>query len=536
MSTKRIYGVLLSISGGFLLLVVYLGWLSQHNPAISVGNGQGQYAVTVATVRGTIYDRAMRPLINREKEYRAALLPSSAALTVLHPAMERQEYLDLVNTLSGGSPAVARLTGPAAVAEGLALFYVPVRYGVSVPAPHLLGYLDGGGQRGVTGLEAAYNEVLETYRGEATATFSVNGAGTYLAGDPAEVHSTVEKARGGIVTSLDREIQVLTEQVIGTMSFKGAVVILDPESGDLLACANAPTFHPKAVAESIQKQDGSLVNRGFSLYDCGSVFKIVTAAAALEKGIPPGREYACNGWITVGSTRFHCHQRSLGHQSLSMTEAFAASCNVYFIQLAQEVGGTALLQMAEKLGLTEKIVLADTLVAPTCVLPTVTELSVPATLANFSFGQGKLLLSPLHVARMTATIANGGVLPEVSLVVGTVNEAGVPKLPENRVGERVLSEGTTNALQTMMKMVVESGTGRKAKPDGVTAAGKTGTAETGQYTGETPVVQSWFTGYFPAENPRYVITVLAEDADTYDSNAAEVFCEISNKLIEQTNE
>ncbi len=533
---KRAYGIFLGFCGMIFVLIIYLGWLSQSNPALSAGTGQGRYTITAATVRGTIYDRAMRPLVNQEKEYRAALLPSSGALTALRPSMERQSYLSLVNKLSGGSPAIARLTGPAASAEGLALFHIPVRYGVSVPAPHLIGYLDGGEQAGVTGLEAAYNEVLERYRGEATATFSVNGAGTYLVGDPAEVHSTVENARGGIVTSLDREIQVLTEQVIGSMSFKGAVVILEPESGDLLACANAPTFHPEAVAESIQKQDGSLVNRAFSLYDCGSVFKIVTAAAALEKGISPGREYACNGWITVSGTRFHCHQRSLGHQTLTMTEAFAASCNVYFIQLAQEVGGAALLQMAEKLGLTEKIVLADTLVAPACVFPTVTELSVPATLANFSFGQGKLLLSPLHVARMTAAIANDGVLPEVSLVIGTVNEAGVPKLPEGREGERVLSEGTTAALQTMMKMVVESGTGRKAQPDGVTAAGKTGTAETGQYTGETPVVQSWFTGYFPAENPRFVITVLAEDADTYDSNAAEVFCEISNKLIEQKKE
>lgn len=516
-----------------LVLIIHLCWLSQRNPALSVGAGQGRYTLTAATVRGTIYDRAMRPLVNQEKEYRAALLPNSGALAALRPLMERQAYLALANKLSSGSPAIARLTGPAAATEGLALFHIPVRYGSSVAAPHLIGYLDGAQQAGVTGLEAAYNQVLEEFQGIATASFAINGAGNYLAGDPVVTHSTINRAQGGIITALDLDIQRTAEEFLASRPFCGAVVVLDPESGDLLACANAPTFHPKSVAESIEKQDGSLVNRGFSLYDCGSVFKIVTAAAALEQGVPVNREFTCNGWITIGETRFHCHQRSLGHQTLTMEEAFASSCNVYFIQLAQEIGGVALLQMAERLGLSEKISLADTLVAPACVLPTISELSVPAALANFSFGQGKLLLTPLHIARMTAVIANGGLLPEISLVIGTVNEKGAPELPVGRGGKRVLTPDTVKKLQKMMRLVVQSGTGRKAKLEGASSAGKTGTAQTGQFSGETPVVQSWFTGYFPAENPQFVITVLAEDADSYGSNAAELFCEISNDLIKK---
>lgn len=100
----------------------------------------------------------------------------------------------------------------------------------------------------------------------------------------------------------------------------------------------------------------------------------------------------------------------------------------------------------------------------------------------------------------------------------------------------MISEMTAKRLRKMMEQVVSVGTGKKAALQGVSSAGKTGTAETGQKNGDTPVVQSWFTGYFPADNPQYVITVLAEDCENTGANASEVFCEISNNLIEWERE
>lgn len=518
--------------GVFLLLAVYLGWIGHSGLSAVVGNSQGKRTVTVAECRGTVYDRKMRPLVNAEREYRAAILPEESMLGAVRPAMTNTAYAALLEKLSTGAPAVARLTGPAAIVPGMALFHVPVRYGERQLAEHLIGYLDGSSQHGVSGLEYAYDAWLSAGQGKATATFAVNGAGMYFSGEGVVTNNTLNNADSGIITTLDAQLQQIAETVCKEVLPKGAVVILKPDSGELLTSVSMPSFHPESLAESIERNDGALVNRALSLYDCGSIFKIVTAAAALENGVPVTRTYACQGALSVGDVRFHCHQRTLGHQRLTMQEAFAQSCNLYFIQLAQEIGPDAILQMAERFGLTEAISLANGVAAEACVLPTRAELQSPAALANLSFGQGKLLLTPLHVARMTASVAGDGTLPPVSLVTGTVDVTGKIAVEAQGEGERALSPKTAEILQVMMRSVVTQGTGKKATLADETAAGKTGTAETGQVNNGNPVVQSWFTGYFPAENPRYCITVLVEDADTQVKNAAEVFCEISNKLIE----
>lgn len=519
------------------MLVLYLGWLCRNTLSVTVGSGQGSRTITVATVRGTIYDRQMRPLVNAEQEYRAAILPDESLLAMVRPAMDTSSYLSLLDKVSAGEPAVVRLNKPAAVARGLSLFLVPVRYGQRMMAPHIIGYLDASAQHGVTGLEYAYNEILSACQGRAEASFAVNGAGAYLAGEAPTLKNTVANAAGGVVTTLDRDIQEIVEEVAKTSLLKGAVVVLDPQNGAVLASSSVPTYHPETVADSIEKADGALINRALALYDCGSVFKIVTAAAALENRIPVGRTYTCNGSMTVGNTVFHCHERRLGHQTLAMDEAFASSCNLYFIQLAQEVGAEKLLKMTEKLGLTQKLKLADGIEAPACVLPTIDELTTPAALANFAFGQGKLLLSPLHVARMTAAVTNDGILPSLTLVTATINNAWErTEIPQGRGGERAFSSLTANTLKKMLEMVVTDGTGRKATLNGETSAGKTGTAQTGQQNGDVPVIQSWFTGYFPADEPRYVISVIAEDSDSNRTNATACFCEISNKLIEKERE
>ena len=114
--------------------------------------------------------------------------------------------------------------------------------------------------------------------------------------------------------------------------------------------------------------------------------------------------------------------------------------------------------------------------------------------------------------------------------MGTVDEAGNKELLQKGRGEQVISPTTALAIRWMMEQVVLSGTGTSAQPDTQPAAGKTGTAETGQYNDASPVIQSWFTGYYPADNPQYVITILAEDAEHYGSDTQGLFREICNLL------
>lgn len=187
--------------------------------------------------------------------------------------------------------------------------------------------------------------------------------------------------------------------------------------------------------------------------------------------------------------------------------------------------------MANNFGFDQAITLVGSLGAAKAIMPDLATLKgSPAAVANLSFGQGYLMASPLHVARMVATVVNDGVMPPVHLIAGYADENGEFTEAQQGRGQRILSVSTAATLRSMMRAVVQDGTGKAAAPELCTAAGKTGTAETGQTGSEKPVVQSWFAGYFPAENPRYVITVLAEDAQNTGGQSAKCFCEISNKL------
>ncbi len=523
-----LFGVL-AVTFGSLVLQLYR--LIQTEPA-QVAAGQNSYTVSVNTTRGTFYDTQLRPLVNAEREYIAAIQPDETLLSRLRPALDDAAFDSLTERLRDQRPLVIRLMEPVAFAEGLSLFFTPNRYGKRLLAPHLIGYLDADTGEGLTGLESAFDEELRGFGGEITVSFSVSGNGNGLAGVQPVINDTTARSAGGVVLTIDREIQQQVEDVAADYMTKGAVVVMEPESGAVLAMASFPTFQPHSVADSIVADDGALVNRALSLYDCGSVFKTVTAAAALDEGVPLSQLFDCPGGMTVGNTVFHCHER-LGHQELLLSDAFAQSCNLYFIRLAQLIGGNAIRNMALSCGFGDNITLAEGVVASAAVLPTAQELQHDAALANFSFGQGKLLASPLHITRMTAAVANGGVMPTPYIVKGMIDEVGVVTMSEKRGRERVMTEKTATLLRQMMERVVTDGTGRLAASAICTSAGKTGTAQTGQINGDKPVIQSWFTGYFPADDPQFVVTVLAEDAENTNGRATSLFCEILNKLMER---
>ena len=526
---RKVWGVYSLIAVVFLVVLARIGFLISSENVMVVGKSSGTRTVVVKNLRGTIYDRHMTPLVNSEKEYLAAFLPSNEILVNLRSSMGDAEYRSLLRRIEWNVPMVASLSAPAVIADGMRVFLTPTRYEEDCLCPHLIGHLDGSAQYGVTGVEKAFDSLLSQYSGQITATFSVNGLGAYQENSTILVSNTLECCSGGVVLSVDREIQCMVDETAPQYLEKGAVIVLDPYTGEILAGSSFPSYHPEQVADCINGDDGSLLNRMLSQYDCGSVFKIVTAIAALENGVHPQQTFICNGSMPVDSTTFHCHYR-LGHQEVTMIEAFAQSCNLYFIQLAEEIGAEKLMETARKLGLLDVISLADSMVAPASVLPTIEELSISAALANFSFGQGKLLLSPLHVAKITATVAANGTLPDLHLINGTVDGEGNLTKYENRGGETVVSAATIRLLREMMECVVSEGTGIRAQSSYVNSAGKTGTAQTGQFNNGEPVVQSWFTGYFPAENPKYVVTILAEDAENTKADAAQLFCEISNKL------
>ncbi len=530
--TKRLWAffvVLTLLFGGILYRIYDIS----ENFLSSVAGSQSTITVTVANSRGTIYDRNGEALVNGFTEYRAAVTPQTESLTALSGVLEAQTFAGLKDMLQNGKPTVVTLPRLAA-GVGLSLFQVPVRYENRVLAPHLLGYLNADHGEGLTGMEQALDDVLRAFGGEATVTYTVDAHGRVLNGIEPTITNSLSNAKGGVQLTLDARLQRLAEDVAEKYIQKGAVVISDPRNGDILAMVSLPQFHPAHVADVLQDEDSPLLNRALCSYNCGSVFKIVTAAAALENGMSAQQTYYCAGKIDVSDTVFHCHQR-LGHGMLDFKNAFSKSCNAFFIQLAQQTGGEVLLNLSQRLQLDSSMVICEGMQTASATLPDAVDLQAPAALANLSFGQGELTATPMHIAQLIGTVVNDGVMISPRVIEGYVNADGTVQSHTRQSGQRVLSATTCQTLKQMMQSVMTvGGTGEKGCPTKGVAGAKTGTAETGWQSAQDaqyPVVQSWFAGYYyPKENEPYVIVVLAEDADNTHADTSAVFREITDSI------
>ncbi len=530
-----VYGCMITLFCG-LLFRIYT--LSDHYLR-TAADRQSSVTVTVANVRGTIYDRNGAALVNSEKEYRACVNAVPSALTVLSETMDAAAFSSLSKSLQSGKPVVVRLENLAA-ANGISLFEVPLRYGKRVLAPHLIGYMDGNKTEGLTGVEAAFDSLLNTHSGKATVTYSVDANGKVLSGITPKLANSINNATGGIRLTIDADIQELAENIAAKYIKKGAVVIMNPANGDILSLVSLPTYHPDKVADVLQDPSSPLLNRALCSYNCGSVYKIVSAATALETGGVAAQQYTCNGNMTIGKNVFHCHHR-LGHGNLTMEDAFAKSCNCYFIQLMHDVGGSPLVSLSERLQFGSSISLCDGIQTAVSQLPDAAILEAPAALANLSFGQGELTASPLHIATLVSTVLNDGILCSPRIVYGYTDSEGAFTEAEKTVSGRVFSSQTAAVLRQMMeKVTTDEGTGAAGKPQYGIAGAKTGTAETGWAPAEGEkhaVVHSWYAGYYtPRQGTDYVIVAFAENAENTGAKTAPVFKEIADALYKLKDE
>ena len=209
----------------------------------------------------------------------------------------------------------------------------------------------------------------------------------------------------------------------------------------------------------MDNENAPFLNRALCAYSVGSVFKLVTAAAALESGFTSGYMYCCSGSTEIYGQRFRCHNMA-GHGLLDMENAMVNSCNPYFINLSQILTADAFHQTAEQLGFGIPISLADGFSSSAGYLQSVQELHVEAEKANLAFGQGKLLATPLHIAAMTACIANDGVYHMPWLLRGETTD-GVTLQPYAESEPcRVLCTDSAQTLQKLMCAVLSKGEGQ----------------------------------------------------------------------------
>ncbi len=492
---------------------------------------QSSRTVTISEGRAGIYDRNLVPLVNESNERKALVFPDLVDLNVLKEFVDDDGFIEAAKS---SIPYVIDTNGKIIEGEGIYNFEVPVRYSKTQTAVHIIGYMND--KTGAFGIEHAYDALLKAGAQKVTATYYADGTGRLLAGEDISVTVPDNDKLCGVVLTIDKEIQATSEKTLAAKVEKGAAVVMDIGTGEILAAASVPIFDPLNLSASLTNENAPFINRAFSTYTVGSTFKLVTAAAALESGISTSRTYECTGKIEIEGREFKCHWE-YGHGEVDMAAALRVSCNPYFIDLAMDVGGVKILEMAKNLGFGSAADFGPDYSPSAGNLPTEAEVNYKTSLASFAFGQGKLMATPVQMASLAAAIANGGFAVTPSLVLGVYDEDENFIATTKYENNRAMSEQTAATLREMMIDVVENGSGTEAKPENGGAGGKTASAQTGQFDEEgNEIIHAWFIGFYPAEEPKYAIAVLAEGMESGGDFAAPVFKDICDGIAALQNE
>jgi len=351
---------------------------------------------------------------------------------------------------------------------------------------------------GESGLEAGLDSIVSSKSA---------GSGSILA--PFDSSRTTGASRGGdVVLTLRGDIAAVVDRALPD-DIRGAAVVLDPRTGAVLAIVSRPTFDPNRLEKDWKnlrdRSDAPLLDRGVAgLYPPGSTFKMFTASAALDAGaVTPDDDFYDPGYFLIDGFRIRNDEDEVT-VTQSVTGAFALSSNVDFAQIGVKLGAPGFYEYLKRFGVGEPL---DTPVSVVQDNVPPQNSIIDSELAQMSFGQGSLVVTPLRMALIGSTIANGGVL-EPPQFVKQIRVPGKPPvtIPPS-TGALVISAETADEVRTMMIAAVRYGTGTAAALPNVTVAGKTGTAT---HLGGPP--DAWFVCFAPAEAPRLVVAVVVENA------------------------
>jgi len=494
---------------------------------VQTARTNSQFTVVAGNSEGTVYDRNLKPVVNSTKKSIAVAVPAFLDRnSTAEYALNKDEFL---KDFDDGLPFTFECKPDTEDSDGLTVFEIPERYSENQPAQHVIGYLSQG--EGVAGIEYAYNRILRNNYGENSVTYTTDGFGQILIGDGKKIiRSNAEK--NGVVTTIDLDIQRICEDA-GRNIEKGAIVVADVKTGEILGMASFPTYSVDDMEKAIEDERSPLINRALYSYSVGSVFKLVTSAQAIDSRFS-GYVYNCTGSENIGGKIFNCHKTD-GHGMQTLSDAITNSCNTYFINLSRMLDVKKFRELAFNLGFGREIHLCSGMTASGGVLPTVKELMIPAELANFSFGQGKLSATPLQILQLTCAIANDGKMPVLRIIKGmTIDGEDImnEKTPQH---SEVLDKDIANQLKEMMISAVKDNESSNARAEYTTVGAKTSTAQTGRMdeNGEE-LCHAWITGFFPADKPQYAVTVLVEDGGYGNDVSAPVFREIADRISQET--
>jgi len=530
----------------------------------------------VRATRGTILDRNHNIVVDNRPSFDLVLVPEDAhdvpatiaslsrllgpevgdLSAIVAAARNRPPFEDVVLVRDLDWERIVKIETHQFELPGVSVQVGPRRtYPFGQMAAHLLGYVGEVNQQerearrgyhlgdliGKAGAERYWENYLRGVDGGQQV--EVDSVGRKL-----RVLSEVDETPGNsLVLTIDRDLQQVAEQAME--GHDGSVVALDPRTGEILAMVSRPSFDPNVFARGIRLAEWKALvddkKRPLNsksvqgTYPPGSTYKVVMAAAALEEGvITPFTSIFCGGGLYFGNRTFRCWRAS-GHGSVNVHEALVRSCDVFFYQIGQRLGVDTIAEYSHRFGLG----------APTGItlehesggiIPSSAwkrqrfgEPWYPGETLSIAIGQGYVTTTPLQMASVMATIANGGVVYRPKFVKRVEGTDGTTLLEEEPEAVRDVGfkKSTLLQIREAMSDTVNSkrGTGSNAKLPGIEVGGKTGTAQASRAGGDKTSQRgwarekrdhAWFIAFAPVDNPEIAIAVLAEHSGQHGGTAA----------------
>lgn len=373
---------------------------------------------------------------------------------------------------------------------------------------HTIGYISNGGY----GIETKYNFDMETLNNELIQRFNT------LFNDDAILQAN------SLVLTLDTDLQKYCYEKLENK--KGAIVVMDSTTGKILAMVSSPSFNPNNISSKWDTlvndtENNPLINRATQgLYPPASVFKILTATAFIENYADwENYTYTCKGYETFGDVEIDCFDKK-AHGTVDLEKALAVSCNSFFTNLSNLITPEQLSEVTDKALFNSSLNFSLEYNKSKFTLANDAPID---EIAQTYIGQGKTLVTPLHIALIGCGIANNGIIMTPYIVDskldynGNVIDTNFPKKLTN-----AFSLDTAQVIKNMLEKVVTEGTATKAKIDDISISAKTGTAQV-----EGQKDHTWFLGLAPTENPNIVVSVFFENSGAH-SNIVEVARDIIN--------
>lgn len=369
---------------------------------------------------------------------------------------------------------------------------------------HVVGRFD----KTKTGLEASEDFTMLTSSTNLFETIYHQLSGTKLKGDH-------------IVTTLDVDLQKVAYDALGNR--KGAIVVMEPSTGKILAMVSKPDYDPNTVQEKWEQliedeeNHSALLNRATSgLYPPGSTFKFVTLLSYMRQEANYDKfHYDCNGEVDFGDSIIHCYNNKK-HGEEDLLQAFASSCNTAFSTIGTKLDLKSYRQLCDSLLFNSALPVRFSYKPSSFVLaPDASQSEITQT----AIGQGKTLMTPLHNAMLVSAIANGGNVMVPYLVDRVENYHNtVIKQNQPMLYQSIMTVNEAEELTKYMREVVQSGTGYGLKSSSYEAAGKTGTAE----VGFNETAHAWFIGFAPYDQPEIAVSILVENAGAASEHAVPI--------------